>query len=560
MPEEEQRYKLLLIEDDAEFSHNLQLRLSREKWRPMNVRCAQTLQEAVHILQDEAFSIILLDITLPDCRGLDTYQKIHRISNNTPIVILTGWDDNELALEAVRNGAEDYLVKSDVEGKTISRVLHHAIERNGIKKELAHVSCQLRETNLHLEKMTILDPLTELLNRRGFQQALTREVQWSTRHKTDFLAMILDVDHFKSINDSLGYAVGDILLREVANILRKSTRMTDHLARIGGDEFVLLMPETSFEDGMKVVERIRLAIMDTTFMVMKEEKITITASAGLMRVHKQTMSIDELLARIHPLLKKSKNEGGNKITYEELEGEFPADTDCSVENIVSAIRDGRDFVAVKQPIYRLEDQTIVGYEFLTRLKSKTFNMPDDYFRIAIESNMLTLVDRHCFEVCANAAASFNGNLRCHINLFPSTIVDVPIQSLIDLLPRKVEHGAYCFELSEQQIFGDPFYLIESLKAIRQAGILLAVDDVGFGHSCLESLICFEPDVIKLDRRCLRLSLENDSKMRTLEKMVKIAVDLGAEVVAEGVETEQDLELLKQVGVKYGQGFLWGIPS
>ncbi|MFA6600498.1 MAG: diguanylate cyclase [Candidatus Omnitrophota bacterium] len=559
MADRENRHRLLLIEDDPEFSHSLQLRLTKEKWRPMDVCCAQTLHEAMALLQKESFSVILLDITLPDCRGLETYRQIHQMSDQTPVVILTGWDDNELAIEAVRNGAEDYLVKSDVEGKTIARVLHHAIERNRIKKELAHVSSQLRETNLHLEKMTILDPLTELLNRRGFQQALTREVQWSERHRTPFYAMIIDIDRFKAINDSLGYAVGDILLREVAGILKKSTRMTDHLARIGGDEFVLLMPETSFDDSMKVAERIRLAVMDSTFMVMKDQRVTITASAGLMRVETKTMSIDELLARIHPLLKKSKNDGGNVITNDDPSIAFPPELEGSIERVVSVIREGLSFAAVKQPIYRLEDQSIVGYEFLSRLKSSSFNMPEDFFRIAIEGNMLTLVDRHCFEVCARACEPLEKGLRCHINLFPSTLVDVPVRSLIDLLSKNGAHQ-YCFELSEQQIFGDPFYLIESIKVIKDAGILLAVDDVGFGHSCLESLMCFEPDVIKLDRRCLRLSTDAEGRIRMLRKMVKIAEDLGAEVVAEGIETYDDLELLKKVGVPYGQGFLWGQPA
>jgi diguanylate cyclase (GGDEF)-like protein len=560
MPSEAQKHRLLLIEDDAEFSRNLELRLSKEKWRPMDVCCASSLQAAVELLEKQFFGVILLDMTLPDCRGLETYRKIHHLANGTPIVILTGWDDNELAIQTVRHGAEDYLVKGEVEGKTISRVLHHAIERNRIKKELAVVSRQLRETNLNLEKMTILDPLTELLNRRGLQQALTREVQWTARHKTELLAMILDIDHFKQVNDSLGYAVGDILLREVSNILRRTTRMTDHLARIGGDEFVLLMPETAYDDGTKVAERIRLAIMDTTFAVMKEEKVSVTASAGLMPIGKQTLCIDELLSRIHPLLKKSKLEGGNRVAYEKNGECVLPESEDSLSNMITTFQRGDRFHAVKQPILNLEDQRTVGYEFLTRLKSDSFNMPDDFFRLAIENNMLTLVDRRCFEVCVEASKGFRDHLRYHLNLFPSTIVDVPVRSLIELLPRDRGEHQYCIELSEQQIFGDPYYLAESIRLIKEEGILLAVDDVGFGHSCLESLVCFEPDVVKLDRRCLRRAFGDEDKVRALQKMVKIAEDLGAEVIAEGIESQQDVELVRHVGIEYGQGFFWGMPS
>ena len=188
-------------------------------------------------------------------------------------------------------------------------------------------------------------------------------------------------------------------------------------------------------------------------------------------------------------------------------------------------------------------------------------MPDDFFRIAIENNMIPLVDRHCFRACARAAAQTDKRLRCHINLFPSTLVDAPIQELISILSKDhFEKGRYCFELSEQQILGGPFYLEDAVQAIKDAGILLAVDDVGFGYSCVESLVCFEPDIIKLDRACLRRAPENGKKIRFLEHLIKMDEGLKAEIVVEGIESEADLELLKQVGIQYGQGYLWGEPS
>jgi diguanylate cyclase (GGDEF)-like protein len=556
------RRELLLIEDDESFSENLKRRLQRESHGPLEVRQAATLRQALKILSEKNFHIILLDINLPDSKGIETYVKVQGFSRGAPIVILTGWDDNELAMEAVRRGAEDYLIKNEVEGKFISRVLLHAMERSRIKRELGLLSRRLRESNLRLEKMTILDPLTELLNRRGFQQALTREVQWSRRHQTDLLAMLIDIDHFKESNDVLGYAVGDILLREVANTLRKTVRMTDHLARIGGDEFIILMPETTSEDGVTIAERIRMAIIEAAFLVLKNKKMKVSVSGSLVKVAGTLYSTDELLAKLHPLLKKSKRAGGNKVSYEgECLGEIENAPGLVLNRGLDAMRDGRNFFAVKQPIYRLSDREIVGYEFLARLKTEDFTMPEDFFRIAVENNMVPVVDRHCFRACVREAGRVAPHLRCHLNVFPSTLVDASVHELIGILAKDYfARGRYCFELSEQQILGGPFYLEEAVQAIKDAGILLAVDDVGFGYTCLESLVCFEPDVIKLDRSCLRRSSDERKKIKVLEHLVKIFDGLKAEIIAEGVESEADLQTLREVNVHYGQGYFWGEPG
>ena len=232
--------KVLLVEDDPEFSNILRIRLSKEKNSRFEITCFPTLQQALTALDEKPWDLILLDLMLPDSAGIQTFNTVRSRASHTPIVIMSGLDNDLLAIDAVRRGAEDYLVKGEIDSRFLLRILHHSIDRHRIKEKLASVTGRLRETNLRLEKMALLDPLTELYNRR-LQQALRRETQIRSREGGPLMVLLFDIDDFKKINDSLGHPVGDILLKETAKKIQDSVRASDHVARIGGDEFILLL-------------------------------------------------------------------------------------------------------------------------------------------------------------------------------------------------------------------------------------------------------------------------------------------------------------------------------
>ena len=245
------KLKILLVEDDQEFANLLKIRLGRETNPPLEITSVPTLNEALSALEVKDWHLILLDLMLPDSSGIQTFIRVHAKAKHTPVVIMTGLDNDQLAIDAVRKGAEDYLVKADTNSRLLLRIIHHSIDRHRIKEKLASVTGRLRETNLQLEKMAILDPLTELYNRRGLQQILHREIQLAARENTPLLVLVTDIDDFKRINDTLGHPVGDILLKETAKKIRDSVRASDHVARIGGDEFILLLPRTTLVEGVK---------------------------------------------------------------------------------------------------------------------------------------------------------------------------------------------------------------------------------------------------------------------------------------------------------------------
>ena len=200
------------------------------------------------------------------------------------------------------------------------------------------------------------------------------------------------------------------------------------------------------------------------------------------------------------------------------------------------------------------------------VRAGPFQMPDDLFRVSAEHNLLTAVDLRCLKTCLYAIEKpelhykDDLNLRFHVNLFPSTIIDTPIEHLLQLFPPGVNPDRLCVEISEQQFIGDPAYLKDDVLALREHGILVAIDDVGFGRSSLESLIILEPDIVKIDRKYVSGISTDTSKARSLKRLVKVVHSLGAQLIAEGIESKAEIPVLLDLGVFLGQGWYWGKPK
>lgn len=550
--------QVLHVEDNPFDAKAVQRLLDEAERLSFAVDHTATIAEALRYLGRKRADLILLDLMLPDGSGLDNIDLIQQLAPDATIILLTNLDDEPTAVRALKQGAQDYLIKNPRNAAEFVRSVRYAIERHRHKKELERVSCELRAANTALEKLVLLDPLTELLNRRGLQQVLSREIQFARRDGTDLLLLMIDLDDFKRINDSLGYAVGDIVLKEVARKLQKSLRLSDIVARIGGDEFVVLLPQTRRAEGLRVAEKIRLSLSESP-VFLPEKPLQITASLGVLAVTEATPSIDELLSQIHVVLSRSKHAGKNRISCA-WAGGHEGEDGHPLSQILHELRMGDQLYSVMQPIFSLAAEREVGYELFSRLGPGSFEMPDDFFRLCMEENILTLVDHRCFKNCVKASRSLPKGLRRHLNLFPSTILDIPPEHLLESLPEDETRADYCIEISEKQIIGDPSYLMATVEAFKTAGLQVAIDDVGYGRSCLESVVLLEPDVVKIDKTFVTGVASDQTRIRSLKRLLQVATSLGAEVVAEGIERREDLEALKDLGVGSGQGYFWGVPA
>jgi diguanylate cyclase (GGDEF)-like protein len=438
------------------------------------------------------------------------------------------------------------------------------------REELGALTSELREMNSRLTRLASIDPMTELLNRRGLDDALLREMNRSQRMGTCVVAALVDLDGFKKVNDQLGHAVGDVVLTEVSKRLASSLRPSDRIGRVGGDEFLVLLPDTRRAEAQKVADRVRLVVSQSPLVVFSD-LIHITASIGTAVLPYETCSIEEVLALTRMALHEAKTSGGNKVSSSQSDSDVAAtraeqDGDAaagngaqSIEDIQRLLREGEPFRSVSQPIYRLDDGSLAGYELLSRGPAGPFEMPSDFFRVCLEGNFLTMADLKCLKSCVTACTALEPGGRFHVNLFPSTLLDTPPERLVELLDAAGE-SVFCVEISEQQFISDPACLQEQVEVLRDAGVLVAMDDVGFGRSSLESLVLLEPDIVKIDPKYVLGIARDSGKARSIRRLIKIAESLDAEIVAEGIENPGDLAMLRDMGVGYGQGYLWGVPA
>ncbi|HKS15720.1 MAG TPA: diguanylate cyclase, partial [Planctomycetota bacterium] len=358
-----QTITVLIVEDDTADAAAAEKILATCKDRPGFASThVRSISEARLHLEKAATDLILLDLTLPDGSGVDALESLQLLAPDAPIVLFTNLDDEHTAVKALQKGAQDYLIKAPEDRAAFVRTLRHALERHRYRRALEHVTGELREANSMLERLALLDPLTGLLNRRGLQQVLSREVHQVRRDGAELLVLLVDIDDFKRINDALGYAVGDVVLKEIARKLQVSLRATDEVARIGGDEFMILFPQTRRAEGMRVAEKVRLALSGTP-LSLPSGPLRVTASLGLLAVSNATPSIDELLSQAHVILTRSKRSGKNRVSYgwsatPHGEDRHPLTT------VLNGLRGGESLRAVMHPIFNLEDEREVGFEFL----------------------------------------------------------------------------------------------------------------------------------------------------------------------------------------------------
>lgn len=425
---------------------------------------------------------------------------------------------------------------------------------DAIKDENKHLTDRLASAQDHLDKLANKDLLTEVLNVRGLEQALIAEQNRAGRAGAQLMGMLLNIDNFSRVNEGLGHAVGDVILKELSRRIGNTLRPSDHIGRIGRDEFLVLLPDTQLAYAMKVAERIRLSVSDSPLRN-ASDLIHLTVSAGVATLPQKVASLEEVLTLTRSALKRSKLSGKNRVSV--ARDGADEDNEPSTRDIVDMMCDASAFRSVFQPIIDLSSEKVAGYEILSRGPDGAFESPADFFRICVENNILTTVDLSCVKMSIAATAGVRQNMRFHLNVFPSTLIDTPIEQLLSLFPTEKDGRVFCVEISEQQFVGDPTYLREHVNALKQAGILVAIDDVGFGRSSLESLILLEPDLVKVDRKYVTGVAKEPSKARLMKRLANVAKSLGSEIVAEGIENQDDIPILKEIGVHYGQGWLFG---
>jgi len=517
------------------------------------VKHAASLEKAVSSARPD---VILTSLNLPDSRGMLTVKALREKHGDLPIIILTSPLDDAASLQALREEQQEYLIVGQFDLSVFSKTIRYALERSRILKERD-------EAHRKVMRMSTSDPLTGLLNRQGLEMLLSEMVHSSQKMGQHAFAFLLNLDNFKAINDTFGHAVGDLVLKEMGSRIQSVLKGTGGtVARISGDEFMVMMSGLSEEVAVLMAERVRLVVAQSSVGSSEGQNVFVTASIGMVELLDEASTVDHVLQRLRYTISRSKKTAQkNSVTYQKLpstrdsaEAEGP-----SIDKIIDVMVSGKGFYSISQPLVELDTKKEIGREYFGRFSGEDYLMPDDFFRIAREAKILTVVDRFCLKVCIEASLK-HPDKQAHLNLFPSTLMDISPEQLIREFSGAGDISRFCIEISEQQVICDPSHLVGTIRALRNAGIGIAIDDVGFGRSCLESLILLEPDVVKIDKRWILGIHQDPERQRLLKRLIHIIESCEAQAIAEGIESEGERQLLIDFGVRLGQGYYFGRPG
>ena len=552
--------RILHLEDNPDDTELTESVLSEEGIEAELVR-VDTRDDFLAALEQDQFDLIIADYKLPSFDGMSALELARSNRPDLPFILFSGTIGEEKAVEAIKGGATDYVLKARMSRlvPSMRRALRETVERTKRREaedELLKANQHLQEANAQLERLTEVDPLTEVLNRRGLERNLSIEVNRAWRTGSGFVAVLIDCDKFKQINDTHSHAVGDAVLKEIALRLRKALRPADHIARVGGDEFLIILSETRFAEGREVAERLAAEISGPSIHIIGEP-IKISISAAVVEVLTDVSSIEEILALAHSKLKDAK--------YFKTPSTEEDEQRASVRNqLTQILQEGQGLRVFHQPIFHLVNNREAACELLIRGPAgDPFEMPLDLFSACDQHELLTLADLCCFKSCVSAAARSDFKGRFHANIFPSTLLSTPTERLLGHFEKEgsaLSQEDFCIEISEQQFIGDPIALQKPVRALKEAKISISVDDVGFGKSSIEALLFLEPDFVKIDRQWVKGIATDRGKLRSLERMVRVALTLDTTLIAEGIDDLNDIEALQEIGVLYGQGFHWGKPA
>jgi len=299
--------KVLLIEDNPDSIQLIQEELVEGNYNKFKIECAERLSSGLALLKEKSIDVILLDMTLPDSQGLDTLIKTHTYAPEIPIVVLTNLDDEAFSVKAVQKGAQDYLVKRHIDGNLLSRSIRYAIERNRMLKKL-------EQTQLRLQHMAHHDSLTNLPNRSLFYDHLNKSVARARRQENMLAVLFSDLDNFKQINDTLGHPIGDLLLMSAARRLTECIRESDIVARIGGDEFTVILEDiNSPHDAAGVAQKILEAM--TKVFILDGHKLSVSTSIGISLYPNDSHDKETMMKNADTAMYYAKQHGKNNYRF-----------------------------------------------------------------------------------------------------------------------------------------------------------------------------------------------------------------------------------------------------
>jgi diguanylate cyclase (GGDEF)-like protein len=418
---------------------------------------------------------------------------------------------------------------------------------------------------------SLRDGLTGLGNHRAFQEELERQWVAATRHNTRLALAIVDLDDFRRVNESEGHVGGDRVLVAAAATLAAGLRRSDRVFRIGGDEFAILVPGADSESAYLSVRRLLATALEGT--PGRDQAIGGGVGApwsftgGISSIPGTATDRASLYREADAALTWGKRHGRTCVTVYEAEKHAATTLDRPIDEVAAAISRVAAVGALRsvfQPIFDLRTGQPRGYEGLIRpMPGSGFNDPGELFAAAEVAGRTVELDLACLATSISAFASLALPGSLTLNLSPRTLErdEFSVHALVRMLERHgLEPGRVVLELTERESLEDIEHLVRAVDSLRAAGMKIAADDVGAGNAGLRLLAQLRFDIVKIDLSLVQGGAVRATSLEVVRTLKDLADRWGALVIAEGLETPEQLQFVRTLGIRAGQGYLLGPPT
>ncbi len=503
--------------------------------------------------KEEALGRSLLELIIPEEAHSEVRQAITYMAENAEPI----------------PAAELTLKRKD--GSLISVFSNHAVVKLPDKPpQIFCIDIDLTERKRQAAELAFLaefDPLTQLPNRQHFSNRLSTAVKLAKRNQQFLAVMILDLDHFKDINDSFGHQTGDSLLLQVTERLNLCCRETDTLARLGGDEFVFLVEQLAQpEDAARVADKI-LQQLHAPFTLGQQNDVTVAASVGICIYPTHADSAEALLQGADAALYRAKADGRNTYSFYADSLTRQARQRLVLEQRLRNAMKQNHLTCYYQPQLDINSGRIIGAEVLLRWIDPSDGLisPDTFIPLAEASGLIHPIGHFVLQQACRQGQAWQlaglTNINLAINVSAQQFNKGDLQQQITRILQETGFNPGCLELevTENALMGDEDVVIKTMTALRGLGIKLAIDDFGTGYSSLAYLKRLPLDVLKIDRRFIENLPEAEDDQSIAKAIIDLAHNLRFKVLAEGVETAEQLAFLKQQRCDYYQGYYFSRP-
>ncbi|WP_107667909.1 GGDEF domain-containing response regulator [Cyanothece sp. BG0011] len=567
---------ILIVDDTIE---NLRVLSSILTEQGYNVRKATGGAMALKVVETLPPDLILLDIMMADLSGYEVCQQLKKNPRTAdiPVIFLSALDDVFDKVKAFEMGGVDYISKPFQMEEVLVRVKNQLALRTA-QKEVSQLNAQLeskvqertqqlQNANTRLQEMALYDSLTGLGNRNLLIEQLKQSVNLTQLDNNyQFAVLFLDCDRFKIVNDSLGHLVGNLLLKKISQALQSILNKNDILARIGGDEFAILLADLAeFEQGTKIAQNI-LNLLKKPFYCNGQE-IFINVSIGIVFSHPDYKDPENIVRDADMAMYKAKSLGKGQYQIFTPEMSDIAQQLLILQTDLYRAVQQEEFTVYYQPIIDLKYNKIAGFEALIRWihPQKGIISPGEFLPLAEETGLICEIGSWVMKEACSQLSRWHKqgftDLKIYINLAAQQLNQSDLVTEIDgiLTENQLSTNSVKLEITESSMMQDLQTTQFLLGELWKRGIKLSIDDFGTGYSSLSQLQNFPVNTLKIDRSFLKNVDENSDNLGLVPVILSIAEVMTMDVVAEGIETSEQLEQLRKLGCHFGQGFFFAKP-